>query len=66
MSVGGYIVAYMLLLGCAAVCVLKGKRGLLAVGVLLPFVWVLGVVADAKPESLWAWTFAGEAPDAAR
>jgi hypothetical protein len=29
--------------------------------VLLPFVWVLGIVADAKPESLWAWTFTPDA-----
>jgi hypothetical protein len=65
MSVGGYIVAYVLLLGCAAICLLKGKRGLLAVGVILPFVWVLGVAAAAKPESLWAWTFGSDATEAA-
>jgi hypothetical protein len=65
MAVGGYIVAYMLLLACGAVCVLKGKRGLLVVGVVMPFAWVLGVVADAAPESLWAWTFGGDAPDLA-
>ena len=56
--------AYMLLLACAAICVLKGKRGLLAIGVLLPLAWVLGVVADAAPGSLWAWTFADDAPGA--
>ncbi|HEV2981690.1 MAG TPA: hypothetical protein VGX51_09680 [Solirubrobacteraceae bacterium] len=65
MTVGGYIVAYVLLLGCAAICVMKGKRGLLAVGLVLPFVWVLGVVADATPESLWAWTFGSDATEPA-
>jgi hypothetical protein len=65
MSVGGYIVAYMILLGCAAVCVLKGKRGLLAVGVILPFAWILGAVRAARPESLWAWTFGSDAREAA-
>jgi hypothetical protein len=64
MSVGGYIVAYMLLLACAAICGLKGKRALLAIGVLLPIVWVLGVVADATPGSLWAWTFGTDATGA--
>lgn len=65
MSVGGYIVAYMLLLACAAICVLKGRRGLLAIGVVLPFAWVLGALANARPESLWAWTFGADAPEAA-
>jgi hypothetical protein len=57
MSVGGIIVAYMLLLGCASVCVLKGRRGFTVIGVVVPVAWVLGAVASAKPQSLWAWTF---------
>ena len=65
MSIGAYIVGYLLLLSCGAVCVMKGKRGFVAMGVLVPFAWVLGALSPAKPESLWAWTVA-EASSAPR
>jgi len=36
------------------VCWLKGKRGFAFLGVIIPFVWLIGAIRLAKPTSYWA------------
>jgi uncharacterized paraquat-inducible protein A len=36
------------------VCWLKGKRGSAFLGVVIPFVWLIGAIRLAKPTSYWA------------
>jgi hypothetical protein len=57
MHLAGYIVAYTIALGCLVLCALKGKRGFVFLGVLLPLFWIIGAVRPAKPGSYWAKRF---------
>jgi hypothetical protein len=54
MPLGHYIAYYAILLACGLVCAAKGKYRFAAVGIVLPFFWILGAVRPAKPGSLWA------------
>jgi signal peptidase I len=51
------IVYVALLLAAAVITVLKGKWGMLVVGVVFGFAWVLASLRLAKPGSLWARWF---------
>lgn len=57
MHLAGYIVASALVLGCFAICAMKGKLGFVAFGVILPIFWIVGAVRPAKPNSFWARRF---------
>jgi hypothetical protein len=35
-------------------CWLKGKRGFAFLGIVIPFVWLIGAIRLAKPTSYWA------------
>jgi hypothetical protein len=62
MSVAGYIVLYVIVLGCAVVCFMKGKVRFTALGFVLPIFWIVGAVRPAKPGSTWAGHFGRDAP----
>jgi hypothetical protein len=47
------------------VCWLKGKRGFVFLGVIIPFVWLIGSIRLAKPTSYWATRWYGDAKMAA-
>lgn len=57
MSLSHLIAYYVILLGCGAGSVVKGHYRLAAVGVVLPFFWILGAVMKATPSSIWAVNF---------
>ena len=57
MHLAGYIVASVIGLGCLVLCTLKGRFGLVALGLLLPIFWLIGAVQPAKPNSFWADRF---------
>ncbi len=57
MNLAGYIVTYAILLGCAAICAMKGKLRFVALGILLPIFWIVGAVRPAKSNSFWASRF---------
>jgi hypothetical protein len=57
MHLAGYIVASAIGLGCLVLCALKGRFGLVALGLLLPIFWLIGTVQPAKPNSFWASRF---------
>jgi lysyl-tRNA synthetase class 2 len=59
MHLAGYIVTYAILLGCGALCAMKGKLWFVALGVLLPILWIVGAVRPAKPNSSWAKNVSG-------
>jgi len=42
-------------IGLLAVCWLKGKRGMVLLGLVVPLVGLIGAVRLAKPSSYWAW-----------
>jgi hypothetical protein len=48
-------------LGLAVVCALKGKWGFVALGFLVPLLWLIGAVKVAKPRSWWAKQYYGDA-----
>jgi hypothetical protein len=54
MALANILVYYAILLACGVVCAAKGKYRFFAVGVVLPFFWIVGAVRPAKQESLWA------------
>jgi hypothetical protein len=54
MTVGHAIAYYAILLACGTICAAKGKYRFTAVGIVLPFFWILGAVRPAKQGSLWA------------
>ncbi len=56
-ALANLIVYYAILLGCGIAAAVKGHYRLAAVGVVLPFFWVLGAVKKAKPGSIWAVHF---------
>ncbi len=57
-----WIFLSLFVLSLGATAVLKGKYVLAAVGILLPFwVWPFAALRLAKPDSLWARSFYGEA-----
>lgn len=50
-----FLIAYVaLLLAAAVITLLKGKWGMLVVGVVFGFAWVVASLRLAKPRSLWA------------
>jgi hypothetical protein len=61
-SIGAYIVFYVILLGCGVVCFVKGKFVFTVLGVLLPIFWIVGAVRPAKPDSRWTKHFPPTAP----
>ena len=51
---------YLALLGCGVITALKGKWGIVVVGLFLGPAWILGAVRLARPGSLWARRFYDE------
>ena len=47
--------AIAIAIGLFLVCWLKGKRGLAFLGLVVPFVSLIGAIRLAKPASYWAW-----------
>lgn len=45
--------------GLLAVCWLKGKTGVVLLGLLVPLVGLIGAIRLAKPASYWAWQWYG-------
>jgi hypothetical protein len=48
-------------IGLLVACWLKGKRGFAVLGVIVPFVWLIGAIRLAKPTSYWAARWYGDA-----
>ena len=48
-------------IGLLVICWLKGKRGFAFLGVVVPFVWLIGAIRLAKPTSYWATRWYGDA-----
>jgi hypothetical protein len=55
------IVGFAIGISLLVVCWLKGKRGFAVLGVIIPFVWLIGAVRLAKPTSYWATRWYGDA-----
>jgi hypothetical protein len=49
------IVACAIDVGLLVVCWLKGKPGMVIVGLFVPLVGLIGAIRLAKPTSYWAW-----------
>jgi hypothetical protein len=49
-----YAAVLAVILGAVIVCGMKGKYGMIAGGILLHPLWVVGVIRLAKPDSFWA------------
>jgi hypothetical protein len=49
------IVACAVDIGLLVVCWLKGKSGMVPLGLLVPLVGLIGAIRLAKPSSYWAW-----------
>ncbi len=49
------IVACVVDIGLLVVCWLKGKPGMVAAGLFVPVVGLIGAIRLAKPGSYWAW-----------
>lgn len=57
-----WIVLSLFVLSLGVISVLKGKYVLAAIGIVVPFwVWPVAAVRLAKPRSVWARSFYGEA-----
>jgi hypothetical protein len=54
MALANALAYYAIVLACGLVTVSKGHYRLAAVGVVLPFFWIIGAVKRAKPGSWWA------------
>jgi len=57
----GFILLLVITLGPLVICVLKGKYGFALFGVLISALWWIGAIRLAKPTSLWARRWYGEA-----
>jgi hypothetical protein len=51
----GFIVGCAVDIGLLVACWLKGKPGMVCLGLFVPLVGLIGAIRLAKPTSYWAW-----------
>ncbi len=55
-----FIFACAIDIGLLVVCWLKGKPGMVLLGLFVPLVGLIGAIRLAKPTSYWAWHWYGQ------